>query len=177
MDQPNKDKKKKKHANGDPIGATQPVRRTEEQEILDAKTAALAKTQEGKEHMAKAGQDVDIKTGRSTAKPFEGTFVPGDRDKGIQPRYIKNNKTVHADTSKKPGEAKRKFDKAQRMTDDARKETQDVHRYQVSGEENDTAKRKRKADQDLSNSEVNVLDKKNAKGNPLATKPKKFRRP
>ena len=174
MDQPNKDKKKKKQANGDPIGATQqPVRRTEEQERIDAKAAALARTQAGKEHMAKVGQDVDIKTGISTAKPFGGKLIKGDITTGRRDKYIKSDGTVLEDTSKNPRDAQRQHDRDKSRTDTSRKIGQDVHRTQVSGEENAAAERKRKADQDLSNSKKNELAKKNKKGNALYKRAKK----
>jgi len=166
MDQPNKDKKKKKQAIGDPIGATQqPVRRTEEQERLDAKTAELAKTQAGKEHMAKVGQDIDIKTGRATAIPFGGKFVKGDITIGRRDKYIKSDGTVLEDTSKNPGNAQKEHDRDKSRTEKSRQIGQDVHRTQVSGENNAAAERKRKADQDLSDSQERVLDQKNKKGN------------
>ena len=171
MDQPNKDKKKKKQANGDPIGATQqPVIRAEEQERIDAKAAALARTQEGKEHMAKVGQDVDIKTGRSTAKPFGGKLIKGDITIGTRDKYIKPDKTVIEDTAKNPGNAQKHHDRDKSRTDTSRQVGQDVHRTQVSGENNAAAERKRKADQDLANSKESELAKNNNKGNPLAAK-------
>ena len=44
--------------------------------------------------MAKVGQDLDITTGKATAKPFNGKYIPGDITKGIRARYIKTDGTI-----------------------------------------------------------------------------------
>ena len=128
--------KKKKQASGEPIGSTQPISRNPEQERVDDKASKLAKTEEGKEHMAKVGQDLDIKTGKATAKPFNGKYIPGDITKGRRDKYIKTDGTIIEDTDKNPGNAKRQYDRDKKFTEQSREKTQNVHRVQVLGEKN-----------------------------------------
>ena len=149
--------KKKKQANGEPIGSTRPISRNPEQERIDDKASKLAKTKEGKEHMAKVGQDLDIKTGKSTAKPFGGVFIPGDITKGTRDRYKKTDGTIIEDTSKNPGNAKKQHDRDKKYTEESRQKTQNVHRVQVLGEKNKASDERESQNEAMQKNRVHVL--------------------
>lgn len=134
-------KKKKTQANGQPIGSTQPLTRTPEQEARDARASKRLGTEEGKEAMSKIGVNVDKKK-KSTPKKYEKKIIKGDRTKGTYDRVTDGSgKVIYEDNAKTVGSTKKKYDREKAMTEKSRKTSADVANMQVKGEDNAASQR------------------------------------